>query len=137
MQPFVGLPAAGWRGRLSDDEDADETLSRRQLAKLAMLQREKALLGILGPCLIGTTVLTRSPAPPLGPAYDRHGRALKWSLWSPTKGVLIDIFRRSIPAMTEMEDRKAFAAANGLRYGVVEPGRRLSLEMLKEWLNGR
>lgn len=108
------------------------------MTRLAQWRIERAvflreLTALLGSLYYGTIGLLRPGQPPLV-AYDRLGGALRWTLWAPTPLVLIDIFKRRMPAVEEMEDRNKFAQAQGFRYGIVEPGRRLRLDDLTEWL---
>jgi len=128
-------PAAGWvRGFMPSDDEPEEMFTRVQQWRLQRRQQLLAFQEVLG-LMIGNTILLPHPsAPTLGPAVGRDGGLLRWSIWAPHRHVLIDIFRRKLPAPSELEDRAAFAQGHGLRYGIVEPGRRLSLVALTEWL---
>lgn len=103
-----------------------------RLERKAAIREIQSLLG----CVIkDTTILTRPGQAPLA-AYDRHGHQLMWSLWAPAKSVVIDIFKRAIPPNGELEDRLKFAKEHNLRYGIVEPGKKLTIDTLRSWLNG-
>jgi len=139
MSEFSGLsvlpaPKAGWaRGPLRERDD--EPLDRwtvRQIERHRIMREMQTLLGTV---MRDTTVLTR-PGLPHVIAYDRSGKPLRWSLWAPHKLLLIDVYRVQLPPVAELEDRDKFAQAENFRYGLVEPGKRLTLEALRAWLTG-
>ncbi len=113
-------------------EDVDDRPSPRLAARLERQRRWQQVVALLGVVYVDTVSL------PLDGRYltarDRCGRQLRWRLWAPVKRVLIDVYTRQLPSADELEDRQAFARANGLRYALVEPGRALTLDALKEWL---
>ncbi len=126
-------PSAGRAG--GSLGEAGERLSRAVAVVMARREAAKQLCALLGGSVYEHTfVLPRIGAPQIGPAKDRYGRDLRWSLWAPRRGVLIDIFRRAKPPLEELQDREAFALAHGLMWLVVAPGERLSLERVAELL---
>lgn len=132
----VRQPRMGWQPRpgAEDDEGArGERLVARALARQRERRELQALLG--APLYARTTVLPVSGGGYLGPAHDRRGRVLRWGLWSPHRRVLVDIFVRSLPSTEELEDRAAFAQAHDIRYALVRPGMRLTMESLRAWLD--
>jgi hypothetical protein len=126
-------PLAGLVGREAPEDD-DERMSPSVARRLALVARQRELTAALGTCVLGTTMLLRSDGPALGPAKGRDGRTFRWSIWAPAKRLLVDVFQRALPPAEELEDRRAFADAHGLLYAVVEPGQRLSLDRLREWM---
>lgn len=126
VSPAAGRPGFGLG-------EAEERISRAVATVMARQEAAKQLRDLLGGSVYEYTfVLPRIGAPQLGPAKDRYGRDLRWSLWAPRRGVLIDIFRRVKPPLEELQDREAFAAEHGLLWLVVAPGERLSLERVAE-----
>jgi hypothetical protein len=95
----------------------------------------REMTALLGTVMRETTILTR-PGLPHIVAYDRRGAPLRWSLWSPHKLLLIDVYRVQLPPVPELEDRDKFAREHNFRYGLVEPGKRLTIESLRAWING-
>jgi hypothetical protein len=121
-------------GPAKQTEDQKDLPTRREQR---MLQRDAAwreLNKVLGATLARATHLLVPGAAPLGPARDREGKILCWSYWSPSRRVLIDRFKRSLPSPEELEDREAFARENGIRYAVVAPGASLTARDVAEWL---
>lgn len=127
----------GWvRPALVDDEAEFDAPSPRERARLARLKEHEELQRLLGVLIMSTTLLPLpSEGRVLGPARDRDGRALRWSLWAPARRVLIDICRVSRFSDAEEQDRMAFAKTNELRYAIVEPGRRLTPRSILAWLS--
>lgn len=135
-------PMAGWLGmhHPQAEELAELTGDRptqKDLIRIKRSEYRKELISILGMVMTNCTVLQQlNDKPLLGPAQDRHGRVLRWSMWSPHRRLLIDVFHGKLPPPEELEDRQAFATAHDLKYGLVAPGERLELDLLKEWING-
>lgn len=126
-------PAAGRAGSGLLPGAEEDRLPRAVAKVIARREAAKQLRELLGGTVYEATfVLPRIGAAPLGPVRDRHGRDLRWSIWAPRPGVLIDVFRRALPPPEELEDREAFAAEHGLLWLVVSPGERLSLERVAE-----
>lgn len=128
------VPQAAWL-RPRWDEDRDDGLTRRDLARQARATQRRELQAILGTLVVNTTILSVIGGGFFGPARDDDGRALVWSIWAPHRGVLIDVFRRVMPSMDEMAARKRFAEKHDLRYAIVEPGRQLTAKSVKEWID--
>lgn len=131
-------PMAGWvrPGALPGmNEDDDDARAERLAARLrARLTGRQQLVSLLGLVYRDTTMLPLPGGGVLGPARNHEGVVMKWWLWAPAKRVLIDVFRRT-PPMADLQAREAFARAHGLRYGVVMPDRRFTIETLTAWLN--
>jgi hypothetical protein len=128
-------PRAGWaRPTLTVNDDADDARSERLAARMrARWTARQQLVALLGQVYRDTTMLPLPGGGVLGPARTAEGVVLKWWLWAPSRRVLIDVFRRP-PPMADLQARDAFARAEGLRYGVVMPDRRFTVETLKAWL---
>lgn len=129
-------PQAGWayRAPMADDETADEIRGERLVARLrARLDGRRQLVALLGMIYRDTTMLPVLGGGVLGPARTPEGRDMKWYLWSPSRRVLIDVFRR-MPPDAELHARDAFARAHEIRYAVVPPDRQLTVKSLTEWL---
>jgi hypothetical protein len=131
----AGAPGLSLRELERDDGDIPDRVREAILERAA---RRRGLVAVLGATYANTTMLplTGPRGGVLGPAVDRHGRVLRWSVWAPVHRALIDIFSGRMPDRDELADRTAFADRHGLRYAIVEPGERLTLPRLKEWLNG-
>jgi len=127
-------PAAGWAKGPRKDQD-DEPIDKKTAWRIERQAAVREIQALLGVVMKDTTVLIRPGSTSLT-AYDRHGHQLTWSLWAPYKSVIVDIFRRSLPSNGELEDRHQFAQEHNLRYGIVEPGKRLTIDALRSWLNG-
>ena len=132
------VPNAGWvqRAPHGADDYIDEDLTAREYRRFSTMQRRRDLQGVLGTLSVNTTILARPGGGVIGPARDREGRVLRWSLWAPQRGVLIDDFTRVPPSQAERDDRTAFAGTHGLQYAVVERGSLLTAKAVKEWLDG-
>ena len=118
--------------RSQDIEAPDDHVNTRLLARL---ERDKALIEVFGaPIYTDTTILPRIHAQShLGPAcYD--GRELYWSLWAPQRKALLSIFRKTMPDLEELKVRMQFAEQHGLRYAIVKPGHKVTVEHLRGWL---
>lgn len=103
-------------------------------AVLAQWEHRQHLRRILGtPFFQSVTDLPLPGGGTLGPLYV-DGRPVSWTLWAPHRRVLVDDFRRGVPPQGELDARAAFATTYGLRYGMIEPGRRLTLNALEEWV---
>lgn len=119
------------RGLSEDAEDAlSERIARRMRAKLAQRRQLVDMLGLVYRHTITLPVLGGGV---LGPAKSADGVDLRWWLWSPSRRVLIDTFRRT-PSDAELTTRDTFARAHGIRYAAVMPGHKLTLAALGEWL---
>lgn len=129
---LIVAPAFGWV-RTRPMPDDDESWTRLAQWRIERTEFLRELTRILGSMYHYTVGLLRPGLPPLV-AYDRLGGALRWTLWAPTRSVLIDIYKRRMPPVEEMEDRSKFALEQGFRYGIVEPGKRLLLDDLREWV---
>lgn len=127
------LPAAGVPRRFTERDDPP--IDRWQRKMFARQQVQLELRNLLGIVFRDATTLMR-PGQSTLRAYDRFGHTLRWSLWAPHKSLLIDVYRQTMPAAMELEDRDRFAQQHHLRYGLVEPGKRLTLEALRAWLAG-
>lgn len=129
-------PRRAW-GLAPPPTDDDDARGARVAAALERRQRERReLLALLGaPVYARATVLPLLGGGSLGPARGPDGHVLVWGLWSPHRRALIDVFPRRLPAAAELEARAAWAAAQGLRYALVQPGRTLTTESLRAWLN--
>ena len=137
MSGLIALPAPYATSVLrSLNEERDEQPTREEFAAFAKAAFRRDLTEVLGIVYATTTMLPLHDEvnTMLGPARDRDGRELRWTLWAPRHRRLIDIYRRRLPVQAELEDRVAFAKAHGLRYGIVEPGQRLNIALLKEWI---
>jgi hypothetical protein len=133
----LSTPSAGWVRRVPLNADyVDEELTRRDILKMSRLHDRVELQRVLGALSLNTTILARLGGGVIGPAIDRHGRVLLWSVWAPQRGVLIDDFTRVPPSQEERDDRTRFASENGLRYAVIERGYTLTAKSVKEWLDG-
>ena len=104
-----------------------------QIERRKRLREMEALLGWI---FVRTTTLPRPGKAPLGPGFDRLGKELIWTMWAPRESILIDIFRRRLPHHDELVDREQFAREHNLRYGILEPGQILTVDAIREWLNG-
>jgi hypothetical protein len=121
----------------AQDDDEGARGQRLVEAVLRRQQERRDLQALLGaPLYTRTTMLPLIGGGVIGPAVDRDRRVLRWGLWAPHRRVLLDVFRRTLPPTTELEDRAAFAEAQGLRYALVRPGMRLTVESLRAWLEG-
>jgi hypothetical protein len=133
-------PIAGQLAQISaryDDAGLDdpERTENQRARLLSFLERQKIMREVLGtPFFRDTTVLPLVGGGKLGPVPGPDGQELRWSLWSPHRRLLVDIFPRSLPDDDEMDTRMSFVKEHGLRYGVVAPGYRLTTDALKEWL---
>jgi hypothetical protein len=113
-------------------EDIEDAINTRLLARR---ERDKTLLELFGaPLYMNTTLLSRAGQKPLGPALGPDGRELIWSVWSPHRNALLDIFRRRIPDEEELKARMVFAREHEVKYAVVRPGYIVTLDHLKGWL---
>lgn len=127
------IPSAAWVRPPAPVED--ETPSRLDLRRVAVVDERLALQRVLGALFVNTTLLPEVEGKTIGPArYE--GQALRWSIWAPHRRVLIDNFTRQTPPKAEVEARIAFAGTHDIRYAVVERGRRLTAQSVKEWLDG-
>lgn len=120
------------RMRVPNVEAPEDAINARLLARRA---RDKALIDILGaPLYAATTMLPRTNGlSTLGPAfYDGH--ALKWSLWSPHRNALLDIFKTRLPHEDEIKARMEFAEKHHIKYAVVRPGWKVTVDHLRRWL---
>lgn len=118
--------------RSQDIEPPDDPINSRLLARL---EREQALIDVFGaPIYTDTTILPRvNRQAHIGPAfYDGH--ELYWSLWAPHRNALLSIFKRSMPSLEELKARMEFAEQHGLRYAIVKPGHKVTVEHLRGWL---
>ncbi len=133
MFQSYAVPGGVFLGRrLDGDDDLSERAERLLEARRAERAAWTALLGL--PLYLSTTVLPQIGGGQLGPLTTSDGRTLRWGLWAPHRRVLLDLFPRKLPSEDELEQRAAFASAHGLRYGVVPPGRQLTVRSIKEWL---
>lgn len=134
VQPKGGVP-----GRIAFDVELerDDRLPRSVSHVLAYRKFHRELQAVLGVVHGQTILLPRIGQPPLGPAYDRDGHPLRWSLWAPHRALLIDVFARRLPRQAELEDRAAFAETHALKYAIVEPSQQLNMTQLAEWLDER
>jgi hypothetical protein len=131
----VVRPQAMWV-RPRPDDDQDDTLTRRDMRRLRIVTRRSELQRVLGALVVNTTMLPLADGKrDIGPARDRDGRVLSWSMWAPHQAALIDVFRR-MPPQAELDARTAFAERHALRYAIVEPGKQLTAKSVKEWLDG-
>lgn len=118
------------------DDELDETLSRRDVQRIARVGVRSDLQRVLGALVVNTTMLPRVNGTMLAAARDHDGRVLSWSVWAPHRAVLIDVFRKRMPPQSELDARTAFAERHALRYAIVEPGKQLTAKSVKEWLDG-
>jgi len=119
------------------EEDEGAWYARRVAVVRARQQERQALQMLLGaPVYMRTTILPLSGGGILGPAKSRRGFEMRFGLWAPHRRAIIDIFPRTLPSTEEMEDRAAWAQEHTLRYALVRPGTRLTVESLRAWLEG-
>lgn len=119
---------------MADASDIEDAINTRLLARQKRNQQLLALFG--APVYMDTTILPMTDGKPhLGPAYS-DGHELMWSLWAPHRRALISIFRRAMPQEDELKARIAFAEEHALKYAVVQPGWKVTLDHLKSWLGG-
>lgn len=115
-----------------DVEAPEDPINTRLLARL---DRDKALIEVFGaPIYADTTILPRVNAQShLGPAFF-DGHELYWSLWAPQRNALLSIFKRTMPGLDELKVRMQFAEQHALRYAIVKPGHKVTVEHLRGWL---
>lgn len=104
-------------------------------ALLARRERDRQLVELFGaPVYRETTILPLINKPHLGPALTDDGHEIVWSLWSPHRHALLDIFRRQLPDEAELRARAVFAEMHKIKYAIVRPGWKLTLDHVKGWL---
>jgi hypothetical protein len=118
---------------VADASEIEDAINTRLLARR---EHNRRLLDLFGaPVFMDTTILSMTGGKPhLGPVYAPDGHELMWSLWAPHRRALISLFRRTMPEEDELKVRIAFAEEHALKYAIVKPGWRVTLDHLKGWL---
>lgn len=125
--------AARMMAQIPQDVEAPEDVINTAL--LARRERDRKIVELFGaPVYRETTILPLIGKPPLGPAFAPDGHEIVWSLWSPHRYALLDIFRRQLPGEEELRARAAFAETHHIKYAIVRPGWKLTLDHVKGWL---